>query len=170
MKAIELLSVGLLVALPAVVGGCSDDAGDGSGGSGASGASGSGGSGNSGAEGAAGPGAAGPGGSGSGASGSGAAGSGGAGTGGAATGGAGGTGDGGAGGGGNSAQAQQFCAEYEQTCKFGGNMSYPSNQACMDAFDSFDAKKQGCVTDHLGYASGDPDTHCPHAAGNGPCA
>jgi hypothetical protein len=161
----KLLPFGAFLALSAgiALGGCSDDetgdegsgaTGSGASGSGASGATGSGATG-SGASGATGSGATGGVGTG--------------GEGGDAMGGAGGDGMGGAGGGGT---AQAFCAGYDTTCGFeGGNMSFEDEADCLDAYAEFemDAAQLACVTEHLALAGGDPDVHCPHAAGNGPC-
>ena len=69
-----------------------------------------------------------------------------------------------------SAEAVAFCEDYQSTCGFGGVGRYPSVGACLSDFDSFDAGHQDCVINHLGLAAaGDPNEHCPHAAGQRPC-
>jgi hypothetical protein len=72
--------------------------------------------------------------------------------------------------GGASAEAVAFCAEYLQTCGFGGELVFASEEACLAAYDNdFDADRKACVETHLDYAAADKAVHCPHAAGAAPC-
>ena len=66
-------------------------------------------------------------------------------------------------------EAQAFCAQYETTCGFGGADRFADMDACISGYDSFAPSRQACVEQHLGFATDDPTTHCPHAAGAPPC-
>lgn len=67
-------------------------------------------------------------------------------------------------------EAVAFCQEYEEVCGFGEAGRYDSESDCRIQFDEGSSEKQTCVVEHLGYASvADPDTHCPHAAGQTIC-
>ena len=85
------------------------------------------------------------------------------------SGGSGGASGGAAGAGGGSSSAA-FCAAYETKCTFGPTGHYADLADCVDKYDNtFDAARQGCVEQHLGFASGPTDLHCTHAAGAAPC-
>jgi hypothetical protein len=65
-----------------------------------------------------------------------------------------------------SPEAISFCDDYETACGFGGADRYQDAGFCEGAFDSFDETRQGSVEQQVVFAAaGDPDTHCPHAAG-----
>ena len=69
-----------------------------------------------------------------------------------------------------SAEALAFCEDYSDICGFGEAGRYASESDCRSSYESFSTEKQGCVEQHLGFASAsDPDLHCPHATGIGPC-
>jgi hypothetical protein len=76
---------------------------------------------------------------------------------------------GGAADGGWSAAAGYFCTGFEMVCGFGGADRYTDYHDCATAYDSYSMDRQLCVANHLGMASGDATTHCPHAAGAAPC-
>jgi hypothetical protein len=80
-------------------------------------------------------------------------------------------GAGGEGGMGGVTGAAAFCGLYSEVCSFGGADRYESQQACVAAYDGYDAARQECVETHLGFAQSmmDPATHCPHATGQAPC-
>jgi hypothetical protein len=66
-------------------------------------------------------------------------------------------------------RAEIFCDEYETNCGFGGANRFADLAACLAAFDGFTESRKTCVEMHVGFASGDPTTHCPHAMGQAPC-
>ncbi len=78
---------------------------------------------------------------------------------------------GGEGGMGGMTGAAAFCGLYSEVCGFGSADRYESQQACVAAYDGYDADRQACVETHLGFAQSmmDPATHCPHATGQAPC-
>ena len=66
--------------------------------------------------------------------------------------------------------AEAFCADFGKTCKFSGN-TYADEPACVDTYvNTLTPQRRKCVATHLGLAKNDPGTHCPHAAGKGPCS
>ncbi|MGB5283558.1 MAG: hypothetical protein WCB63_09755 [Polyangiales bacterium] len=67
--------------------------------------------------------------------------------------------------------AAAFCGTYGEVCSFGGVDRYESQEACVAAYDGYDAVRQECVETHLGFAQTmmDTATHCPHATGQAPC-
>jgi hypothetical protein len=71
--------------------------------------------------------------------------------------------------------AEAFCADFGTTCSFGANVKdkYADQESCVDIYvNVFTPNRRDCVKKHLGYAKGGPadaKTHCPHAAGLGPC-
>jgi len=78
-------------------------------------------------------------------------------------------GSGGSGGAGsNNPDAATFCAEFDSTCGYGNG--YADETACTTAYDGYDETRKTCVNDHVDLAAGDTATHCPHAAGEGPCS
>ena len=72
--------------------------------------------------------------------------------------------------------AEAFCADFGKTCSFGANVKdkYADQETCVDVYvNVFTPERRKCVATHLGMAKGGPadaKTHCPHAAGLGPCA
>jgi hypothetical protein len=165
MNSMRVLSLAVLLAMPAVAISCSDDEDDGAGGSGpSSSSSGTGAAGGTGGEGATGGGGAGQGGAGQGGAGQGGGGAG-----------QGGAGQGGTGGG---SAAQAFCDDYEVTCTFVSanpeQAHWESEAACIAGYEGFDAETQGCIEEHLDNAKADnppsESVHCWHAVGEGPCA
>jgi hypothetical protein len=71
-------------------------------------------------------------------------------------------------------EAATFCATYEQICGFSGSGNrYDDLEACLEAFDAYDAERQACVESELeqaeGATGGARNTHCSGAAGNAPC-
>ena len=69
-----------------------------------------------------------------------------------------------------SAAAVTFCQDYSETCGFGAAGRYAGESECLSSYESFSMPKQDCVEQHLGFAgASDPDLHCPHATGIGPC-
>ncbi len=86
-------------------------------------------------------------------------------------GGDGGGGDGGGDGGSASAAATAYCTGYETTCGYSSSTDrFADAAACTSYYDSASMACTTCMAEHLGYASMDADTHCPHATGMGPCA
>lgn len=67
-----------------------------------------------------------------------------------------------------SADAEAFCDDFEDTCDYGG-ATFADRDACLAFYDDAAIACETCITTHLGLAGDDPDTHCPHVAGNGPC-
>ena len=69
--------------------------------------------------------------------------------------------------------AEAFCTQFSDVCGFTdwfGDMA-----GCVSDFNGFDATRQACVAEHLGFAAGeaegsaDRDMHCGHASGEAPC-
>ena len=84
-------------------------------------------------------------------------------------------GSGGAGGGGGMGgaggatdPAAQFCDDYNAICGFDSG-GHSSQMECEAAYNGYDSDRQACVEMHVGFAEGDPTTHCPHATGEAPC-
>lgn len=71
---------------------------------------------------------------------------------------------------GGSAKAVAFCQDYEEVCGFGEAGRYATEGDCRSQYDEGSSEKQGCIEQHLGFASAmDPEIHCPHAAGETIC-
>jgi hypothetical protein len=72
---------------------------------------------------------------------------------------------------GGSDKAIEFCQGYEEVCGFGGAGRYAGESDCRSQYDAGSTDKQECIEEHLGYATSrmDPQTHCPHAAGETIC-
>jgi hypothetical protein len=71
---------------------------------------------------------------------------------------------------GGTEKAVEFCQTYEEVCGFGGAGRYPGEEECRSEYDGGSSEKQACIEQHLGFASAmDPQTHCPHAAGETIC-
>ncbi len=160
----RFLFTSAVISSAALIGCGSDDSGGGSGGSGGSGAGNTGGSGGGNTGGS---GGGNTGGSGGGSAGTSTGGSAGTGTGGSAGSGTGGS----AGGTGTTAQA--FCEKYSTVCGFSDAADhYKSQDDCIAKFNGYSDTRAACVVQHLGFAEtqNNPDTHCPHAAGMGPCS
>jgi hypothetical protein len=65
-----------------------------------------------------------------------------------------------------------FCAQYDLICGFAndhGGDPFASAADCAARYAQFDAARQTCVQQHLGFAESDPSIHCPHVAGAPPC-
>lgn len=66
-----------------------------------------------------------------------------------------------------------FCTSWGTTCGFGDG--FADQAACVAAVTGFDADRQACVDEHLGFAEGEAegsaerDMHCGHSAGEAPC-
>ena len=69
--------------------------------------------------------------------------------------------------------AEAFCTMFSDTCGFAD--WFGDQAGCVAAVGAFDASRQTCVTEHLGFAAGeaegsaDRDMHCGHASGEAPC-
>lgn len=69
--------------------------------------------------------------------------------------------------------ATAFCTQFGTVCGFG--TAFADQAACVAAVGAFDATRQACVQEHLGYAdqaadgSADETLHCGHAGGEAPC-
>lgn len=83
------------------------------------------------------------------------------------SGGSGGEGEGGGSGGGSNANAEAFCADFDEFCGFGEG--YADEPACIAAFNGYAPARQACVIQHVAYAETEPNPHCDHAAGAAPC-
>ena len=68
---------------------------------------------------------------------------------------------------------EAFCTEYGEVCGWGPEMRFASQADCATKWNNWSATRQACIVTHLGLAQGDDPTlkatHCPHAAGAGPC-
>jgi len=66
-----------------------------------------------------------------------------------------------------------FCTDWGAACGFGDG--FADQGACEAAVGGWDADRQACVLEHLGFAeaadegSADRDMHCGHSAGTAPC-
>jgi hypothetical protein len=73
-----------------------------------------------------------------------------------------------------SSSPDAFCTEYGKVCGWAPEMRYASQAECVTKFNNWSTTRQACIVMHLGLAEGDDamlkTTHCPHAAGAGPCA
>ena len=77
---------------------------------------------------------------------------------------------GGEGGTGGMSGAAAFCGQYVEICGFGSADRYADREACIAAYDGYDAGRQACVETHLGLAQTmGAAIHCPHATGEAPC-
>jgi hypothetical protein len=69
--------------------------------------------------------------------------------------------------------ADAFCTDFSGTCGFAD--WFGDQAGCVAAVSAFDATRQACVVEHLGFAAGtdegsaDREMHCGHASGEAPC-
>jgi hypothetical protein len=69
--------------------------------------------------------------------------------------------------------AEGFCTQFSDTCGFAD--WFGDQAGCVAAVGAFDATRQACVVEHLGFAAGtdegsaDREMHCGHASGEAPC-
>lgn len=70
-----------------------------------------------------------------------------------------------------SPECLQFCADQEQTCGFGEEIGYESEEECLSLCSGYYPVELDCRITHLGFASADPEngaeTHCPHTKEDG---